>query len=155
MRAWRLTRPLFAGALDGEGARLYGGRWNSPGLPMVYCAGSPSLAILETFVHLPAEQRSPADLPLMILLTIDVPDEAVSPSDEVLRPGLVDEAESRLLGDAWLRSGSSLAMVVRSAVVPFEINVLLNPAHPDMRRVVVASRDEYRFDPRMAAPDEI
>ena len=80
MRVWRLTRPAFERtALSGEGASLWGGRWNSPGRPVVYCAGSPALAILESFVHLPGDQRSPEALPLMLLLTIDIPnDEAVS-----------------------------------------------------------------------------
>ena len=73
MIVYRLAKAAFT-ALDGEGARLFGGRWNSPGRPMIYTAASPSLAVLEVLVHL--------DLPIDLmpddyrLLAIEIPDDA-------------------------------------------------------------------------------
>ena len=130
------------------GSKKAGGRWNSPGLPVVYCAGSPALAVFESFVHLPADQRSPDGLPLMVLLAIDVPDEAVA-SNLVGLTAKMDIPACRGLGDAWLDAGSSLGLRVESTIVPFEANVLLNVRHPAMGSVAVASRHDYRFDPRL------
>lgn len=72
MRLWRLTPPAFARALDGEGNRESGSRWNSPGRGVVYTSRSLALCVLETFVHFPVDER--ADLPLMIAARIECPD---------------------------------------------------------------------------------
>ena len=73
MLCFRIVKPGFAAnALDGEGARLFGGRWNPPGHPCVYTAGSRALAVLEMLVHLTGRSRT---LPYR-LLTIEVPDDS-------------------------------------------------------------------------------
>ena len=52
-RAWRIVKAKHAAtAFDGEGARLFGGRWNSPGTRMIYTSATLSLAALESLVHL-------------------------------------------------------------------------------------------------------
>jgi RES domain-containing protein len=140
----RLAKAGFAG-LDGEGARLYGGRWNSPGRPMVYSAASPSLAVLEVLVHL--------DLPPELmpddyrLLAIEIPDDAaVERLDDV-------PAEARAcaaVGDDFLARGAALALLVPSVIVPQERNVLVNVRHPDMGRVRITGDEPFRFDPRLA-----
>jgi RES domain-containing protein len=131
-------------ALDGEGARLWGGRWNSVGRPMVYAAATPSLAVLEILVHLdlPTELL-PNDLRL---LTIDIPDGA--PVHRFEASGL-DAADCLAAGDAFLDAGDALVMLVRSVVVPQEWNALVNVSHPDMRRVSVQSDEPFRLDPRL------
>jgi RES domain len=70
---WRLTRPEHAPGLDGEGARLFGGRWNSPGIPAVYCASSLALAVLETYVRLPLVLRRVDRLPEMAAIRVELP----------------------------------------------------------------------------------
>lgn len=76
MRVWRLARAVYA-LLNGEGARLYGGRWNSPGAPIVYTAGSPGTAVLELLVWTDPDEV-PDDLRLYELhVPDDVPREAV------------------------------------------------------------------------------
>jgi RES domain-containing protein len=133
-------------ALDGEGARLWGGRWNTPGRPMVYTAASPSLAVLEVLVHL--------DLPSALLpddymlLTIDVPEGAPVRRIET---GPSADADCRRAGDAFLAAGAALALMVRSAVVPQERNVLLNPRHPAMQGTAIVRTEPFRFDPRLLA----
>jgi RES domain-containing protein len=131
-------------ALDGEGARLWGGRWNSAGRSMVYAAASPSLAVLEVLVHLdlPAELL-PDDLRL---LTIEIPDDVKT---QILDPSPTEDDDCRVAGDAFLEGGKALALLVRSVIVPQERNVLLNVRHPDMARVRVQDSAAFQFDPRL------
>jgi len=139
----RLAKAAFA-ALDGEGARLYGGRWNAPGRPMVYAAASPSLAVLEVLVHL--------DLPPELLpddyrlLAIAVPDDAPV---ERLGHTPEDAAGCLALGEAFLDGGAALALLAPSVVVPQERNALINVRHPDMARVRVVGDQAFRLDPRL------
>jgi len=139
IEAWRLCRQPHV-ELNGEGARLWGGRWNSPGRPLVYLAEHPALAVLEVRVHL--------DLPLELL-----------PSDYVLvRVRLPEESaiafteppsEPKKAGDAWLREGETAVLLVPAALVPFARNLLLNPRHPRAAEAVIAGVAPFRFDPRL------
>ncbi|WP_337848235.1 RES family NAD+ phosphorylase [Sphingomonas sp.] len=143
MIVYRLCKAAHI-ALDGEGARLWGGRWNSVGRPMLYTAASPSLAVLEVLVHLdlPAELL-PDDLRL---LTIEIPDDApVSRLD----PSPMDNEACLVAGDAFLDAGEALALMVRSVIVPQERNVLVNVRHADSGRVEVRSNEPFGLDPRL------
>lgn len=140
MRVWRLTRPEYAPGLDGEGARLWGGRWNSPGVPMVYTASSLALAVLEVLVHLPPAMRRSGGLPAMVAVALDVPDADIS--DVVAGP------DDRATGDAWALSGS-LALRVPSRVIRHDMNILINPRHPDIALVSVALQEPFEFDDRL------
>ena len=143
MIVYRLCKAAHI-ALDGEGARLWGGRWNSAGHPMVYTAASPSLAVLEVLVHLdlPAELL-PDNLRL---LTIEIPDDAPM---RRLQDDPADDAACIAQGDAFLTANEELALSVRSVVVPQEWNTLLNVRHPTMGRVVIVADDPFRLDPRL------
>ena len=146
---WRLVRPDFAPGLDGRGAERYGGRWNSPGLPAVYCASHLSLAVLEYFVHLPPELRRRDSLPRMTAVELRLDGGSVEAVGEDDLDRLDDLAWCRARGDDWLERGEALALAVPSVVVPQERNVILNPRHGDFDRVSVGSVERYRFDPRM------
>lgn len=148
MRLHRLCRRAHRD-LDGEGARLYGGRWSSPGLPAVYTSRTLSLAALEYLVHLdPA--LAPRDL---VALELDLPDPLVTTLDPARLPkgwrGLPADPKCAALGDAWLASGSSVGWAVPSAIVPVEWNVILNPRHRDFRRVKVIGEQAFEFDARL------
>ena len=135
--------------LDGEGARLYGGRWNPEGTPMVYAAGSRSLAALEYLVHLDVAS-TPDNL---VLLTVQIPDDVRVDSIELaaLPDGWTHVADHPFCvnaGDAWQQSASSLALRVPSALMPEESIYLINPSHPDIGRVTSASRP-FAFDRRL------
>jgi RES domain-containing protein len=152
VQAWRLVRPEFAPGLDGMGARRVGGRWNSPGTGMVYCAGSLALAALEYFVHIPPSMRSPDKLPPLVAVSLtlaaDEPIEHLAPADFA---AMVTLADFQSCGDAWVASGRSLALRVPSLVIPAERNLLLNPAHPGMARVRVLDQLPFVWDRRMGA----
>jgi len=131
-------------ALDGEGARLWGGRWNSARRPMVYTAATPSLAMLEVLVHLdlPAELL-PDDLRL---LTIEIPDDAPFCQLDIVP---VDIAACIVEGDAFLTAREALALRVKSVLVPQEWNMLLNIEHSAMSRVAVVRNEAFRLDSRL------
>lgn len=152
MEVYRLTRAPHADLL-GEGARLYGGRWNAAGAPAVYAAATRALAALEYLVHVDVEDV-PDDL---VLLTIAVPDGL---RETVITAGaLAAEAPDwaaaaahpacRRAGDAWLAAGATLALRVPAVPVPEEQNVVLNPRHPAMRDVRVVARRGFTYDPRL------
>lgn len=153
---WRLVRPAYAPGLDGEGARLAGGRWNSPNRAVIYCGSSLALCVLETFAHLPPAMRSIDALPTMTAIRIAPlsPDQVVRVEDL----GAVDcddIAACRALGDAWIVHGAALALSVPSAIVPQERNIVLNAAHPAMAGVSVVSQEIFRFDRRLAQPPQV
>ena len=139
MRVWRVCRRPFAD-LSGEGARLYGGRWNSPGRPMVYAAESASLAVLEVRVHLDLDWRVlPDDYVLM----------AIDTGDLVAETLVETPADPRAAGDAWVASGRSALLRAPSFIVPESANILINPAHRDAARLAVASIRPFAFDARL------
>jgi len=142
MDLWRLCRRPFAD-LSGEGARRFGGRWNSRGQPVVYLADHPALAAMEVRVHL--------DLPFDLL-----PDDYM-----LMRVTLRDGVETVLdhlpsdpaaTGDRWVKEARSAALRVPSVLVPNAWNVLLNPRHPDAAAAAIASVEPFRFDPRLWRP---
>jgi RES domain-containing protein len=136
----RIAKAAFAG-LDGEGARLYGGRWNSPGRPMLYTAANPSLAVLEVLVHLDLPpELIPSDYRL---LSIEVPDTAPSQVLDVL------PEDTAAAGDAFLQAGQALVLRVPSLVVSQEVNSLVNPQHPAFAEVRLVGNDPFLFDPRL------
>src|ERR1035441_3399064 len=105
MRVWRICRQIHAaGAFSGEGARLYGGRWNSPGVSVVYASPSLALAALETFVHLEPNLQ-PDDL---VSIEAELPDDVASERldlKSVPRNWYELRDESlRVFGDRWIRS---------------------------------------------------
>ena len=131
-------------ALDGEGARLYGGRWNSPGRPMIYTAASPSLALLEILVHLDLPpELIPSDYQL---LAIEAPDDIAL---ERLEQTPTDAEACVRAGDDFLQRGMALSLSVASVVVPQERNLLINPRHADARRLRVLTAEPFTFDPRL------
>jgi RES domain-containing protein len=147
MRVFRLTRAVHAN-LDGEGARLHGGRWTSPGRRAVYVAGSASLALLEVLVHLDLTvDLLPDDY---VMMEIDVPETVAIEHIEFDRPP--DAFDFRAAGDAWLDVARTAFLSVPSMIVPQDRNGIINPAHPDAAGIVVIAATPFRFDPRLAGP---
>jgi RES domain-containing protein len=148
VRVWRICREAQA-ALDGEGARLFGGRWNSEEVAVVYASATLSLAALEYLAHIDIEDV-PADL---IALAIDVPDdstaETIATTDLPPDWRMSGNPACVALGDAWAVRGETLTLSVPSAIVPDESNVLINPAHAHAARVQITASRRFSFDPRL------
>jgi RES domain-containing protein len=149
-RAWRIVKTRFAtDAFSGEGARLYGGRWNSPGIAMVYTAGSISLATLELLVHL----DNTSVLPSYSICPVDFDDSLVKVLDPATLPS--DWRQSppptslQIIGDDWISRSSSVLLRVPSAVIENESIYLINPAHTDFKKLVIGAMEAFEVDPRL------
>jgi RES domain-containing protein len=148
--AWRIVIRRFAkSSFTGEGARLFGGRWNSPGRPVVYTAQSQALAALEILVHLDFEKL----LSHYLAIPVTIPPHLI----EFLSPSSLPKnwraypapRSTHAIGDAWLARASSPALQVPSVVIPSESNFLLNPAHPQFPKLRLGKPVPFLFDPRL------
>jgi RES domain-containing protein len=140
-----------ANAFTGEGARLYGGRWNTPGTAAVYLAESRALAALEILVHAPRE----ALLLKWIVFELEVPDAWIDevppsklPTEWRLRPS---SRQAQNFGSRWLRDDQNLSLLLPSVVIPEERSLLLNPLNPHMHDLKPGKPKPFSFDPRLAA----
>lgn len=146
LTVYRLTKTTRAHeAFSGEGARLFGGRWNSPGLRAVYTSQSRSLALLEVLVHVDAS----LPLPAFSFCSIHLAPEDIEQVPAAAFAKRDDTAHTRALGDEWLKSLRTLALAVPSVIVPQETNFLLNPAHPRFAALRSAAAVPFRFDRRL------
>ncbi|HEX5385616.1 MAG TPA: RES domain-containing protein [Gemmatimonadales bacterium] len=149
MLAYRTCKVKYA-PLDGTGAAERGGRWNSRGRPVVYAAVSYANTLLEILVH-----RDGIRLPgAHHVAQLDVPDGGVERLASESLPGWDAEASAaaRAFGDRWLAERRSVALLVPAMVArPFELNVLVNPLHPDFARVLEIQRITVPCDARLAA----
>ena len=148
---YRIVAPRWADdALSGEGARKYGGRWNSPGQPLVYLGGSRALAALEMLVHLTTPlSRAKA----YKIIQVTIPENLISEYPlHILPENWRDYPATQLtqeIGDDWLQASGSLALRVPSILIPEESNILFNPLHPDFKEITHLRPTNFSFDPRL------
>ena len=153
MKCFRLVdEDYLESAFSGDGARLYGGRWNTPGVAVVYTAQSLSLAQLELLVHLEADavlRRHWRYFAVEVAPRAIIACESWAglPPDYAAWPA---PASTQALGDRWIAESVSVGLSVPSAVTPGEHNLLLNPAHPEYAAaVVVGAPQRLRLDRRL------
>lgn len=150
MRIWRICRARYAEeAFSGVGARRFGGRWNTPGVPMVYASTSLALAAIELFVHLEPNLQPDDLVAIAATLPAGEPARKLEPETLPAQWWRDDFAPLRAIGDAWIRAKSSLAMEVPSAALRLEWNVLVNPAHAAAGKIVIEAPQPFHFDARM------
>lgn len=162
---WRLTKAKYAraarggnhlggrGPFSGYGSVLHAGRWHPKGMPMVYAAESAALALLETLVHIERAALLRFDY---AAIPVTVPD-ALTDLVETLADGDLPAdwqawpypASTQTLGAEWFDAWRSIALVVPSAVVPHERNVLLNPTHPRFGELEIGAPQSFPVDPRL------
>src|SRR5262249_7937863 len=150
--AWRIFKKrLKASAFTGEGAKRFGGRWNSKGRRVVYASQSPSLAVLEILVHLQSQDFLDAYLLASISfdesLIITLPKSKL-PSNWRNYPAPV---ALQKVGDQWIAEGTSVVLEVPSVLLAAESNYLINPDHPDFSRCQLGKPQPFTFDPRLIA----
>jgi RES domain-containing protein len=152
-RVYRILRKRYAKTpFDGEGAYRYGGRWSSPGIRLAYASEHLSLAMIEYFVHLDRDDPPPD----LVVAAADIPDDVSRTS--VTRGSLPATwrqtpapVELASIGDRFARRRREAILVVPSALVPDESNWLLNPEHPDFRRVRIHPPELFAYDARFFA----
>jgi len=134
---------------DGSGAALIGGRWNSPGKPVIYGSLSYSCAMLEILAHanigrIPVTQR---------FVVAEVPDGvSVASYDEHSLPAGWDAENSvtaRALGDQWLKEARAAVLIVPSVIARLDRNALVNPLHPDANQLIIAAPEKIMWDKRL------
>lgn len=149
---WRLCKRRYReNAFDGEGARLYGSRWTIPGIPVVYASSTLSLAALELLVHMDPEDI----IEDLIAFEVSIPGDLAR---QTIRRDALPKAwrhhpaaprQLQDLGSQWARTSKTAVLVVPSAVVPIETNVILNPRHDDFRRIRIGASHPFALDPRL------
>jgi RES domain-containing protein len=146
---WRLLTARFAAsAFSGEGARLYGGRWNRKGVALVYAAGSQSLAMLEMLVQDQPLRARYVMIPATLARNLKI--ERITP-DQLPADWRDPAARERLqaIGGDWARRKSSAVLAVPSSVIPSETNYLLNPLHPSFAKIEIGTPRDFVADLRL------
>ena len=150
MIVFRLSKSTYAADLSGKGAEMSGGRWNSKGTAMVYTSQSGALCTVEIAVHTPL-----GIIPLdYTLVTIEIPDELSIQEitlDELPKDwnALLHIHGTQLIGDQFIKSGIHPLLKVPSAVVQGEYNYLINPRHPESRKISIRKIEPFNFDSRL------
>ncbi len=153
MLVYRLLQAAFRHEpLSGQGAALYGGRWNPKGVSLLYTTESPALSLLEVLVHL-----NPKRIPEYYLVTLELPDSIRSYQAQELPPdwratGSAQPLPSQTFLLDWLRNPASLVVEVPSSIVPIMANYLINPRHELFSSCRVANSERFDIDERLYDP---
>jgi RES domain-containing protein len=144
--AWRLIKKKYQNrAFDGYGAKRYGGRWNSIGVPLCYTSGSLALAALELLVNLEEEEvlnaycSIPIKIPSELCRALDL---LKLPSDWDYDPPAI---ATKAIGDKWVKDRTSLALRVPSSIIKEEFNYLINPEHPDIKKLIIGEPRPFDY----------
>lgn len=153
MIIYRLATEIYKNDLSGNGAKLFGGRWNNPGKAVVYTTENISLAVLEILVRADAYS-----IPLGYhLISIEVPN-SLQPltiaASKLKKDWKDDPGYTQFMGDEFVKSNQSLLLKVPSAVVDQENNFIINPAHSDFKKVKIVAVKKFFFDKRLFLKDE-
>jgi RES domain-containing protein len=151
--AWRISKTTdIRRAFSGEGSRLYGGRWNSKGIAVVYAAATRSLVMLEILVHMRNTQQTVPPVPYMLFSTSfderlleELPPSSLPPDWDLEPP----TDSTKFIGDAWVSAASNPVLSVPSVLVPEERAYIPNPGHDLFAQIQFGSPVPCKFDPRL------
>jgi RES domain-containing protein len=144
----RICSSNYKDDISGNGARLFGARWNSKGVPMLYTTEHISLAALEMLVHINYTEVPGSFHVLSIFIPDNVTIAALQHSK--LKPTWrIDPEYSTYIGDEFIKSKESLCLKVPSAVIEQENNFLINPLHVDFKKVRITATRQFEFDNRL------
>ncbi len=147
-QAWRIADGRFD-VFSAVGASLVGGRWNSPGLGVIYASRSYAGAMLECLAHAGIGRMPRTHAAIEIAIAAAVRVEQHGESDLPVRWDHADLHVARAFGDAWIREQRTAVLVVPSVVARREMNVLLNPRHADFKKIVAGSPEPVVWDARL------
>lgn len=151
MQVFRIAKKAYIRDLTGTGAKRYGGRWNPRGTPILYTSEQRSLAILEMLVNA-SMLTIPTDLALLTLQISDSTNHSHIDLDDLPSNWRNSPAPLRLseIGAKWVMSNKSVILKVPSAIVPEELNILINPLHPDFKKISIESVSDFTLDSRFS-----
>jgi RES domain-containing protein len=148
--AWRLIHKTHvASAFSGDGAKRYGGRWNSIGVKVVYASDSLALATMELMAH-SIPYRSMKNF---VFFKIEISDNLILTFDAKKLPKNWFQnpppPSLQKIGDSWVKNGTSAVLKIPSVIVPAGFNVLINPDHPDFGRIIYSAPKQYVLEERL------
>lgn len=133
---------------DGRGAMLMGGRWNSPGNPVIYASLSQAGAMLEVLAH-----ASIGKLPVYSkMIVIQIP---ATLSIETIAPNALPQWDhlnmkvSQEFGDTWIKSQRSVALIIPSVIASHDRNIMINQMHPDFTKITASEPESLQWDQRL------
>ena len=148
MKVFRISKCNYIDDLSGTGAALYGGRWNSKGIYILYTAATASLALLETIVHTSTIPKEG-----FCLLELDIPENKILEVNEKQLPSnwksFPSPSSLKKIGDAFIKKGEFLVLQLPSVIVNEEFNYLLNPEHPDFKKIIINKKKKISLDERL------
>ena len=147
MMLFRFCKEQYYNDISGEGAKLRGGRWNSVGLPVVYTSTTISLSLLELLIYNASYDELQNNY-LMKIETPGIPEDSIT-SINVKKQWQKDIGYSRFIGDSFLSTRKNIVLKVPSAIIPEEYNIIINPLHPDFKKIKIIGSSPFEFDSRL------
>ena len=149
MLVYRIGKTKHANDLSGEGAKIYGGRWNHKSVPCLYASESRALSLLEYTVNINVE-----DIPRALsITTIEIPDSEILIINEAQLPGdwkqVPTPSSTKDFGTHLLKSSKKMVFKIPSSILPEEYNYILNPAHPDSKTIKIIEIRDLVYDIRI------
>ena len=150
MKIYRLTKTNFINDLSGEGARLFGGRWNKRGDSLLYFSEHLSLCVLELLTRI--------DFEFLVddysFIEVEVPSSLIS---MLKKPSRISKkwrsnppvSDTEIYGSTWLKNNKTLGLAVPSAVLTNENNILINPRHPQFSQLKIIKTSVLDLDSRV------
>ncbi|HTJ50459.1 MAG TPA: RES family NAD+ phosphorylase [Cyclobacteriaceae bacterium] len=145
MIVYRCSMAKWAKDLSGQGAFMFGGRWNSPGTYLIYAAENNVLAALEVALRIPLEDISKD----YVMIPIELPDDATIAAPSLPKNWYMNQDSTKALGDDFVAKGKHLLMKVPSALISDSYNYLINPKHEAMKKVKALEPKSILFDKRL------
>jgi RES domain-containing protein len=150
MIVYRLCNEIYSNDLSGTGAKMFGGRWNSKGIPMLYSSEHISLATLEMIVHNHFKDFAVELALVKIALPTGIELQEIK-AQKLKEDWIEDASYTRFMGNQFVQSGDQLAIKVPSVIITEEFNILINPLHKDFKKVKITAIKNFRTDKRLVS----
>ena len=148
MTVFRICNPQFSEDISGTGAKLYGGRWNSKGIAMLYASEHISLSVLEMLVHNRFTDFA-TDLNLLYLAFADTLGVKEVKNSKLKTDWVNDFDYTRFMGDQFIKAGTHAILKVPSAIIKEEHNFIINPSHSDFKKIKITKTVSFSTDKRL------
>ena len=148
MLVYRITSTKHADDLSGNGAAIYGGRWNKKGTPVLYTGENKEIALLETIVHTPQ-----MFIPKLDIITLEIPNDSITTLELDNLPTIWNNYPAPTvlseIGEQWVFEAKTIALKVPSCIIHSSFNVILNCRHKDFDKVKIIDKRNFKFDSRL------
>ncbi len=148
MTVYRICNPQFSDDLSGTGSKMYGGRWNSKGIAMLYTSEHISLGVLEMLVHNHFTDFA-TELSLLHINFADTVGIKEVKNNKLKKDWINDFEYTQFMGDQFIKTGMYAILKVPSAVIKEEHNFIINPLHTDFKKIKVAQTVSFSTDKRL------